>query len=158
MDTTESEQLDPEAQAGLEAIVTEGEQAEQAERAEQLESEQARREDPYDPKVAGALEILNTGLFGIAAGRRGAHWRLTEAEAEELSKVQAQCVERYVGSVNVGPAVALIFTTAGIVAPRLNQDAQLVAEYQRRQAEKAEQTAEAEAGQGPSAEVPRGED
>lgn len=140
-DKPDGDELDQEAAAGLDAIAREGERIEEKARAAELE-ESTATEFPYDRQLAEALKILNAAVFMLAAGRGGAHWKLSEQEAQELSKAEAQCIERYIGSVNFGPAVSLVFVTSGIVAPRLAQTAHL-----RAQAEKAQQQRQQEGGE-----------
>lgn len=61
--------------------------------------------------------------FGFMAKRRGEHWNLSPAEAEQLGNATAAVLDKYVPNVQAGPEVALLIVGVTVLAPRLMMDA-----------------------------------
>lgn len=63
--------------------------------------------------------------FGIVAGRRGAHWALSDEESGQLGEAMGAVLDKYVPDMEGGPEFALVVAAGMIVVPRIMVDRQL---------------------------------
>jgi len=79
---------------------------------------------PEDLARTKAAFALTFGALGtVAAGMRGEHWRLQQEECDKLGEAWAAVVAPFLP--RVGPAVpivAAVIVTAGVFAPRIQED------------------------------------
>lgn len=96
--------------------------AEDATRGEYIPGSGAPEAEPQGPStgemVAGVLAIT----FGLVAARRGAHWNLSAAEAQQAGEAYGAVLDKYFPDMKAGPEVAAVAVTAMIVLPRLAAD------------------------------------
>ncbi len=75
-----------------------------------------------DPETAALLSELFFAGFTMMAARKGAHWALSEKEAQTLGSKSARVLDKYLPSFESGPEAALIACVVLIVGPRLAID------------------------------------
>lgn len=80
--------------------------------------------DMPDMETSVMCKMLLAALFGIMAGRRGKHWELQDAEAEQLGIALAAVLDKYMPEFKGGPEATLILVALLIVGPRAMQDMQ----------------------------------
>lgn len=111
--------LEPEQEAGLDALLVE------------LEAEET---PAGEPKASGGPEI-STGemcsgvlsiAFGLYASRCGAHWALLPEESEQLGMAVGPVFDKYVPAAEPGPEYGLIMAIIMIIAPRVMTDRALI--------------------------------
>jgi hypothetical protein len=79
---------------------------------------------PQEQSSAEMVGALATVAFAVVAARRGPHWALTAAEAEEFGKAGGAVLDKYAPDLHTGPEAALVLTAGMIVLPRLLTDKQ----------------------------------
>lgn len=77
----------------------------------------------FDLPVDAALSMALGAGFGILAP----NWNVTANEIDELAKVYAALLEKYLGKGKMGIELAAIMTTAMVIAPRVNKPRVLTA-------------------------------
>lgn len=108
---TENSELPDEQAADLEAL------AQQAGQGMAEQTVQQIAETGNMPTV----EIVRP-VVALACATLAPAWNITEAEQEQLSGVYAAVLDKYFpGGVAMGPELAAVLVTAGIVLPRLGQ-------------------------------------
>lgn len=77
-----------------------------------------------EPDALGADELANLARlgFGAMAGARGAHWAISDDEAQKLGHAGDRCIKHYLGDANMGPGGTMIAVAALITLPRLVTD------------------------------------
>ncbi|WP_101675629.1 hypothetical protein [Alloalcanivorax mobilis] len=76
--------------------------------------------DKPEPASVGAKELamLYHMVYGVAAARLGAHWAITETEANDLGRATDAVLAKYGARMAMGPEFTLVMTAAIITAPR----------------------------------------
>jgi len=110
------------------------------------EGEPGAPEDP-SPETEGegaeALACLLMVGSNMLAARRGAHWELSEEESLALAKPLETVMEKYMGTVSVGPEAALVVASLMVIGPRLATDSALAKKADQEQREAAKNGQEA---------------
>ncbi len=120
-----------------------------------------------DPAMADATEaapematgemvasLLHIG-FGLVASRRGQHWALNEAEAQETGNAIGAVLDKYFPDLaGQGVEVTAVMTCAMVLTPRLMQDKAINAEAEQRAALEKRQAGSEDTGPAPQ---PNGE-
>lgn len=84
--------------------------------------------EPEQPTLGGEeLAFIFEIGFGVVAGRRGAHWKLSSEEAQQLGTATDKVLEKYLPDIQTGPEVALVLTAGMVFLPRLMTDQELAA-------------------------------
>lgn len=85
--------------------------------------------------TAEACSTLLLITFELIAARKGAHWKMDEAEAREAGKAYGALLDKYYPDMQLGPEAAAVTVTAMIFLPRVAMDKALAEEKGRRDAE-----------------------
>lgn len=78
--------------------------------------------DNGDPAVAGMLVGVFVLLFDAVAARRGAHWKLQQAEAVELGNSSAALISKYFPNAQASPEMRLLMVAGAVVGIRYAAD------------------------------------
>lgn len=90
---------------------------------------------PEQPTLGGEeLAFIFEIGFGVVAGRRGAHWKLSSEEAQQLGAATDAVLQKYLPDIQTGPEVALVLTAGMVFLPRIMTDQQLAAEGEKTEA------------------------
>lgn len=92
-----------------------------------------------DGQQFGGKEIGNLYrmVFTMLAKRRGPHWMLSSDESDGLGEATAACLEKWFGSMEIGPEATLLVVGGMIMMPRMIVDDQIAEERARRAAQEA---------------------
>jgi hypothetical protein len=78
--------------------------------------------------AAGEMFALMIGMsFNLVAARKGEHWKLKAEEAQELAVASDAAIEEYMPDFEVSPIWVLGAVGAGIMIPRIAEDARISA-------------------------------
>jgi len=93
----------------------------------------------------GELMTMFVGMtFNFVATRKGAHWKLSADEANELSEATDKVIDEHFPDFEVSPLWMLGAVGTGIIAPRLMMDAAIEQQKQAQEHNKKEQVKEHE--------------
>lgn len=95
--------------------------AEEVGAGDDYQPELSRSEDAQ-PKTGDVIAGLLVVTFGFVASKRGPHWQLSPAEANELGSAYGAVIDKYWPDFQSGVELTAIGLTLAVAAPRLVED------------------------------------
>lgn len=130
------EAIEPDQQAAeLEALAQQAETEDFIPEPDTVEGEYQSAEPEAISTGELCAALLSIG-FGLVASRRGDHWKLNEAEANETGQAVGAVLDKYFPDMGAhGPELTALLTVGAVLTPRLMADKQIESQRAKARAE-----------------------